>query len=205
MIDLYSYDTSNGMRARILLEECSLAYHIHPVDLMRGEQRSAAFLALNPAGAIPVMVDRDGPGGAPLTLTQSSAILIYLAEKTGQFLPVQQPERSMALQWLMFAATDCATATGLIYLSKSMLPDTSSANAEWFEGRLLRHLRLADARLATSTWLAGPLSVADFALYPIVTVRRELVDKAGDLPNLTRWADALAARPGVARAMAWPG
>jgi len=203
MIDLYSYDTSNGMRARILLEECELPYQLHAVDLRKGEHRKPEFLALNPAGAIPVLVDDDGPGDVPLTLTQSSAILLYLAEKTGRFLPTDPAERIVCYQWLFCAATDCATATGLIYLSKAVMPDKSEANSVWWEERLLRQLRVADARLARHEWLAGPLSVADFALYPIVAVRRELVEKAGDLPNLLRWADALAARPGVARAMAW--
>ncbi len=203
MIDLYSYDTSNGMRARILLEECELPYQLHAVDLLKGEHRKPEFLALNPAGAIPVLVDDDGPDGVPLTLTQSSAILLYLAEKTGRFLPTSARERVLCYQWLFFAATDCATSTGMIYLSKGAVPDKSDANSMWWEERLVRQLRVADARLARSEWLAGPLTVADFALYPIVAVRRALVEKAGDLPNLLRWADALAARPGVARAMAW--
>ena len=167
----------------------------------KGEQRSAEFLQLNPAGAIPVIVDQDGPGGKPLTLAQSAAILVYLAEKTGRFLPSDPARRYPALQWTMHAATDCAASTGSIFLLSALVPEKSAANVKWFEERLLRQFRVADARLAGREWLADEISIADFALYPVFAVRKALVEAAGDLPNLARWAAALAARPAVARAM----
>src|SRR5437879_6001301 len=106
MIDLYAAGTSNGMRARIAVEECGLAYNFHPIDIQKGEQKSPGFLAMNPMGQIPVLVDSEGPGGKPLTLSQSTAILVYCAEKSGRFLPRDPAARAATLQALMSASTD---------------------------------------------------------------------------------------------------
>ena len=200
MIDLYTFNTSNGHRASIILEECGLPYRVHKVDLAKGEQRAPEFLNINPAGAIPAIVDHDVPGG-PLKLSQSEAIMLYAAEKTGRFLPTDPARRAQALQWLMLAVTDVARASTSIFLSSAVLPDKSPANVAYFEEQTLRYLRVAEARLAGRDFLADELSVADFALYPLYAVRKALVDKAGDLPQLTRWSAALAARPGVDKGM----
>ncbi len=201
MIEFYTWQSSNGQRAAILLEECGFDYRVHKVDLTKGEQRNPEFLKINPAGAIPVIVDPDGPGGKPLTLAQSGAIDLYLAEKAGRFIPVEPSRRVAAYQWLMQALTDCAPTSTGIFLSTILLPDKSPANAAWFEARLQQQFRLADAQLATREWLADELSIADFALYPIYAVRKALADAAGNLQHLARWGVALAARPGVAKAM----
>ncbi len=201
MIDFYTWQTSNGQRVAILLEECGFAYRLHKVDLSKGEQRNPEFLKLNPAGAIPVIVDSEGPGGKPLTLAQSGAIDLYLAEKAGRFIPADPARRVAAYQWFMQALTDCAPSSTGIFFCTVLLPDKSPANVAWFEKRLMSQLRLADTRLAAEEWLAGELSLADFALYPLYAVRKALVDAAGDLPHLTRWGAALAARPAVAKAM----
>ena len=200
MIDLYTFNTSNGHRASIILEECGLPYRVHKVDLAKGEQKAPEFLNINPAGAIPAIVDHDVPGG-PLKLSQSGAIVVYAAEKTGRFLPTDPARRAQALQWLMLAVTDVARASTSIFLSSAVLPDKSPANVAYFEEQTLRYLRVAEARLAGRDFLADELSVADFALYPLYAVRKALVDKAGDLPQLTRWSAALAARPGVDKGM----
>jgi len=200
MIDLYTFNTSNGHRASIILEECGLPYRVHKVDLAKGEQKAPEFLNINPAGAIPAIVDHDVPGG-PLKLSQSGAIMLYAAEKTGRFLPTDPARRAQALQWLMLAVTDVARASTSIFLSSAVLPDKSPANVAYFEEQTLRYLRVAEARLAGRDFLADELSVADFALYPLYAVRKALVDKAGDLPQLTRWSAALAARPGVDKGM----
>jgi len=202
MIDFYSAATSNGQRAAIMLEECGAPYTLQKLDLFAGEQRKPEFLAINPAGTIPAIVDRDGPGGKPLALAQSAAIMLYLAAKTGRFLPEDAALRAQALQWVFQATTDTAASSMAIFLLSRFVPDKSEANVGYFEERTLRQLRVADQRLADREYLAGELSVADFALYPICVVRRPLVDRAGDLPNLARWAAALAERPGVQRGMA---
>lgn len=201
MIDFYTAKSSNGQRAAIMLEECGLAYTLHPVDLLHGEQRASSFLRINPAGAIPAIVDHDGPGGAPLSLAQSGAILLYLAMKTGRFFPLDPARRAEAFQWLMQAMSDTAAASMTIFLLGNFVPDKSDANVAYFEERVLKYLRLADERLADREFLASEVSVADFALYPIAVVRRPLIDRAGGLPHLVRWMAALASRPGVQRGM----
>ena len=118
MIDLYAAGTSNGMRARIALEECGLAYTFHPIALDKGEHKTAAFLAMNPNGQIPVIVDRDGPGGKPLTLSQSGAIILYIAEKTGRFTPKDAVRRAMAYQWFAQGLSDVAATLSLIHISE---------------------------------------------------------------------------------------
>ncbi len=136
-----------------------------------------------------------------MKLSQSGAILLYVAEIARRFLPAESGRRALALQWLMLAGTDVARASTSIFLSSAILPDKSPANIAYFEEQTLRYLRVADARLAGREFLADELSVADFALYPLYAVRKALVDKAGDLPELTRWGAALAARPGVDKGM----
>jgi GST-like protein len=202
VLDLYTFQTSNGQRAAIMLEECALPYRVHRVDLAKGEQRQEAFLHLNPAGMIPVLVDSDGPGGAPLAIAQSGAILLYLAEKAGRLLPADPRARAEALQWLFFAVTDCAGASSAVYYHSAVVPEKSPANVQWYEERLIAHLRVADAQLAGRDALAGEYSVADVALFPIVAVRRKLVERAGGMPNLARWLDAVGRRSAVVRGLA---
>ena len=201
MIDFYTANSSNGQRVAITLEECGLPYTVHKLDLFAGDQRKADYLAINPAGAIPAIVDGDGPGGAPFALAQSGAILVYLAEKTGRFLPHDARARAEAMQWLFQATTDTAGASGMVFVMSRLIPDKSDANMAFCEERTLRYLRVADGRLADREYLAGSLSVADFALYPLAALRRPLIDRAGDMPHLLRWSDAIGARPGVTRGM----
>ncbi len=201
MIEFFTAQTSNGQRVAIMLEECALPYRVHVLDLARGEQRAAEFLQVNPAGQIPAILDPEGPGGQPFALAQSAAILLYLAEKTGRFLPSDSFRRAVAYQWLMQALADVACASSSIFLVSKLLPMKSPDNVAWFEQRLLRFLRLADAQLAGRDCLAEELSIADFALYPVCASRHALIDAAGDLPNITRWMTMLSARPAVSRAM----
>jgi len=201
MIDFYTASSSNGQRVAIMLEECGLPYTLHKLDLFAGEQKKPEFLAINPAGAIPAIVDHAGPDGTQVKLAQSGAILMYLAAKTGRFLPADLAARAEATQWVFQAMTDTAAASATIFLLSRLAPEKSEANVGYFEERTLRHMRVAERRLADHRYLAGELSIADFTLYPICVVRRPLIDRAGDLPNLVRWLDEIAARPGVERGM----
>jgi GSH-dependent disulfide-bond oxidoreductase len=201
MIDFYTANSSNGQRAAIMLEECGLPYTLHKLDLFAGDQRKPGYLAVNPAGAIPAIVDGDGPGGAPLTIAQSGAILVYLAEKMGRFMPRDARRRAAAMQWVFQATTDTAASSMMVFVLSRLAPEKSDANLAFCEERTLRHLRVADAQLAGREFLADELSIADFALYPLTVVRRPLIDRAGDLGNLVRWSEAIGARPGVARGM----
>ena len=201
MIELYAAQSSNGQRAAIILEECGLPYRVHKLELMKGEQRTPQFLKINPAGAIPVIIDPDGPGGAPITLAQSGAIAIYAAEKTGKLLPRDPVRRALALQWLMYAVTDCAAASMTVFFETVLLPEKAPGNLKFCEERLVRYFRVADGRLEGRDWLADELSIADFALYPLCVVRKPYIDSAGDMPNLSRWMVAISARQAVAKAM----
>jgi GST-like protein len=201
VIDLYTWQTSNGQRATIMLDECGFPYRVHKVDLSKNEQQSPEFLKVNPAGQIPAIVDPDGPGGRPLTLSQSAAIALYLAEKSGRFIPSDPQRRVLALQWFMFALADMAPSSANLFLLGALAPEKSPANLEWLSTRMFRLFRLADARLEGREWLADELSIADFALFPVVAVRKPQLDAAGGLANLQRWRAAIAERPAVAKAM----
>ena len=201
MIDLYLAPTANGLRASVTLEECGLAYRAQKVDLAKGEQRSPEFLKLNPAGQIPVIVDPDGPGGRPLTMCQSGAIILYLAEKTGKFLPKDATRRAAALQWFMQGATDVAPTSGAIFQVEVVAPEKNPAITEHFKKRLLGFFSVCDRHLQGREFLADEFSIADLMLYPNFSARKGLIDQAGGFVNLQRWGAALAARPGVARGM----
>ena len=201
MIDLYLAGTANGLRASVALEECGLPYRVHAVDLAKGEQRSAEFLKLNPAGLIPVIVDSDRPGGKPLTLSQSGAIVLYAAEKCGQFLPRDPAQRAIVMQCLMQAASDISGASNAVFTMENRAPEKSAANVEFLKKRLFDYFAVCDRRLEGSEYLAGEVSVADLLLYPNFALRKPLLDQAGGYANLQRWGAAMAARPGVARGM----
>lgn len=201
MIELYLTPTANGLRASVALEETGLPYRVHLVDLAGGEHRKPAFLKLNPSGMIPVIVDPDGPGGKPLTLAQSAAIVLYLAGKSGKFLPADPARRAIAMEWFMQAASDISGTSGTIFRMETGVPEKSEANTEYFRQRLLAFFAHCDARLEGREYLADELSVADLLLYPNFAARKALIDKAGGFANLQRWGAALAARPGIQRGM----
>ena len=201
MIDLYSAGTANGLRASVALEEAGLPYHLHKVDLAKGEHRSAEFLKRNPAGLIPVIVDQDGPGGKPLTLSQSGAIILYVAEKTGKFLPKDPAQRAVAMQWFMQGASDVAATSGAIFRLENSVPEKIPSSVDYFKQRLLGFFAVCDAHLAGRDYLAGELSVADLMLYPNFALRKALVDQAGGFANLQRWGSTMAARPATRKGM----
>jgi GSH-dependent disulfide-bond oxidoreductase len=201
MIDLYTAATGNGRRASVMLEECGVPYTVHKLDLTKGENKTAEYLAINPAGAIPAIVDRDGPGGQTVTLAQSAAIALYLCEKTGKFLSKDPVKRAVTMQWLMHAMSDQAPSSGALFRLGS-LPEKPAAAIASFETRLGDQFRYVNKRLGEVEYLAGELSVADFALYPVVASRKPIMESVGGLDNLKRWVASLAARPGVAKGMA---
>ena len=201
MIDLYMWGTANGLRASVALAESGLEHRIHKVDLTKGEQKKPEFLALNPAGQIPVMVDADGPGGARLVLAQSGAIVLYVAEKSGKFLPKDGARRAAAQQWFMMGASDIAGTSGTLFLLENLAPEKSAKNAEFFKDRLVKMFSLLDQRLSGREFVADELSIADLMLYPNYSLRKPLLDAAGSYANLNRWGAMMAARPGVQKGM----
>ena len=200
MIDLYSAATMNGHRAAIALAECGLTHQVHLLDLQKGEQRQPDFLTLNPSGVIPVLMDSDGPGAKPIIVTQSGAIVLYCAEKSGRFIPVNPMRRSKAFEWFAHALTDLGPASSMLF-QLSLAPMQSAPNADFFARRFLRHCANIDRQLADREFLADEFSIADIALYPVVAVRAALIQTTLGFSHLKSWEARVAARPETARAM----
>jgi GST-like protein len=200
-MELYFAATPNSQRALIALEETGLAYRLHHVDLYAGEQRTPAYLDLNPLGAVPVLVDPAGPNGR-IVISQSICVLLYIAEKSGSLIPVDRQQRFEMIEWLMLTTSDVAgTNTAINQLVRSA-PEPSDTNIAFFERRLMKYFAACDARLATRDYLAGEFTLADISLYPFVAARRSLIDRVGGLAHLRRWAEVVKARPATLRAMA---
>jgi len=201
MIDLYAAGTSNGMRARIALEECALPYEFHPIALDKGEHKTPQFLAMNPNGQIPVIVDRDGPGGKPLTLSQSSAILLYCAEKSGKFIPKDAAARATMLEALMVASTDVTPIFGA-YFAVVRSKEPHAPSAQMFKDRLRAFFKVWDELLGKRKYCAGgEVTVADFSLYAgAARIKGVAPDVLEGFPNVGRWAAEMASRPAIQRA-----
>lgn len=202
MIDLYMWGTANGLRAAVALAESGLEHRVHKVDITKGEQRKPEFLKLNPLGAIPVMVDHKGPGGKPLTLAQSGAIVVYACERAGKFIPTDGARRAMAAQWFLCAASDIAGTSSTVFHSEMTAPEKIAANVDFFKNRLMNYFREVDRHLADRKYLADELSFADLMMYPNYSARKAMLEEVGGLNNLKRWGETMAARPGVQKAMA---
>ena len=200
MIDAYMWGTANGLRATVALAECGLEHRVHKVDLSKGDNRTPAYLQISAEGAIPVIVDRAGPDGKPLTLAHSGAIVVYCAEKSGRFLPADSARRALAWQWFMHAASDVAGASAGVFRLENAAPEKNPANIEFFKGVLLGYFRAADQRLAGRDYLADEITFADLMLYPNYAARKPLLEPAG-LANLARWGERMAERPGVKKGM----
>jgi len=200
-IDCYSAGTTNGRRVLIMLEETALPYYPIWIDLTRAEQRAAEFLAVNPAGAVPVIVDHNATTGGVLTMTQSAAILIYLAEKSGRFLP-QGSAKHGVLQWLMFGISDVACATASAFQLSFIKGETGACRAH-FTSRVERCLSVAENQLAGRDYLAGAFSVADICLYPntIIPPTMEVLNQSDRFPKLRQWQARMSQRDAVARAI----
>jgi len=201
MIDLYCAATSNSVRARIALEECGLAHKFHPVDLAKGEHKTPRFLAMNPNAQVPVIVDSDGPGGKPLTLSQSGAILIYCGEKSGKFLPRDPAARPAFWQAVMSTCSDVTPIIGSIFsIVRSKEPHGPSA--EIFKDRWKQYMKVWDTTLGKQKYCAGgELTLADFSLYAgWWRIKGSLAELCQGYPSLERWAAEMAARPATQRA-----
>ena len=202
MIDLYSWNTSNGRKVSIMLEELDLPYAFHPVDIAEGEQFKPGFLNISPNNKIPAIVDTDGPGGGPVSVFESGAILIYLAEKTGSpLLPTDPRRRIGVLEWLMFQMGGVGPMFGQALHFQRYAPQTVPYGIKRYEGEVDRLCRVLDKRLEDRDTLAGDYSIADIAVYPWVA-RWEWLDLDWvRYPNLKRWFDVISRRPAVRRGL----
>ncbi len=206
MIDLYTWSTPNGRKVSIMLEELGLPYAVHPVDIRANDQFSPEFLAINPNGKIPAIVDPEGPDGQPIAVFESGAILIYLAEKTGsRLLPADPRARTVTLQWLMFQMGGVGPMFGQAHHFLRFAPEQVPYAIARYSAEVRRLYGVMERRLGEAAFLAGSAyTIADIATYPWVDrCDYHQVDLA-DFPNVRRWHDALATRPPVARGMAVP-
>jgi GST-like protein len=204
MIDLYTWSTPNGRKVSIMLEECGLPYKTHAVNIGKDEQFTPEFVAINPNSKIPAIVDNDGPDGQPLTVFESGAILVYLAEKTGKFLAPGGRARSEALQWLMFQMGGVGPIFGQVHHFLRAAKEPVPYAIERYSKEKDRLYQVLDKRLKTQQYLAGDYSVADIATYPWVARHEWHKTELSSVPNVKRWFDAISARPAVQRGMAVP-
>jgi GST-like protein len=201
MIELYSWPTPNGQKVHIALEETGLPYRTVPVNISAGEQFSPEFLAINPNHRIPAIIDRQGPGGA-LPLFESGAILIYLAEKAGNFIPVDAAGRYTCLQWLMFQMGGIGPMFGQFAHFNVYAPEKLPYAIERYKKESQRLVGVLEKRLKQDDYLAGTYSIADMAAYPWVHAAATRSFDWEPYPAVKRWHDAIAARPAVERGMA---
>ena len=200
MIDLYTWPTPNGHKVHIMLEETGLPYNVHQIDIGSGAQFEPEFLKISPNNKMPAMVDPDGPGGQPISLFESGAILIYLAEKTGRFLPEEPHARYATLQWLMWQMGGLGPMLGQAHHFRVYAPEPMPYAVDRYTHEARRLYYVADRRLGEARFLAGDdYTIADMAAFPWTrSHERQGVDLA-DYPNVKRWFDEIAARPAVRR------
>jgi glutathione S-transferase len=196
MIDLYTWTTPNGRKVSIALEEMGLDYTVHPVPLRTGAQKSPAFLAINPNGRIPAIVDR---GADDFAVFESGAILMYLAEKTGRFLPSDVKGRSVVLQWLMWQMGGLGPMHGQANVFNRYFPEKIPSVIQRYQDETRRLFGVMDRRLADNAYLAGDYSIADMACWPWVMQHDWAGVSLDGLPHLQRWLDDLGGRPAVRR------
>ena len=200
MIDLYSWATPNGHKVHIMLEECGLAYKVHPIDIGVGDQFKPEFLKISPNNKMPAMVDQDGPGGKPMSMFESGAILLYLASKTGKFLPADIRDRWSTLQWLMFQMGGVGPMLGQAHHFRNYAQVKIPYAIDRYVNEANRIYGVIDRRLAQSPYIAcDEYTIADMAIWPWLRLPdKQGVDKA-DFPHFCRWFDKIAARPAVQR------
>jgi GST-like protein len=200
MIEAYSWATPNGHKVHIMLEECGLPYRAIPVDIGAGAQFEPEFLAISPNNKIPAIVDPDGPGGAPISIFESGAILVYLAAKTGRFLPADDRGRYSALEWLMFQMGSIGPMLGQAHHFRVYAPEKIAYAIERYTNEARRLYGVLDKRLANSKYVAGAeYGIADIAIFPwLRSWKNQGIDWV-DFPHLKGWFDEVAARPAVQR------
>ena len=206
MIQLYTWGTPNGRKASIMIEELGLDYETHPIDISKGEQFDPAFLAVSPNNRIPAIVDEDGPDGKPLSLFESGAILVYLAEKTGSdLLPTDPRRRAVTFQWLMWQMGGVGPMFGQAHHFLFQPKEDVPYGKKRYHDETKRLYGVMNKRLGDATYLAGDdYSIADIVTYPWVSRHeRHQVDLA-EFPNVKRWFDLISERPAVQRGMAVP-
>jgi GST-like protein len=201
MIDLYTWPTPNGHKIHIMLEECALPYNVIAIDIGAGDQFEPSFLAFSPNNKMPAMIDPDGPGGEPISIFESGAILQYLAEKTGKFMPSDPRKRIKVLEWLMFQMGGIGPMLGQAHHFLDYAPEKIDYAISRYARESNRLYDVCERRLREHDFLAGDYSIADMAVFPwLRPAERQGVDM-DDYPSVKRWFDTIDARPAVVRAL----
>jgi GST-like protein len=203
MIQLYTWATPNGKKVSVMLEEVELPYEVHSINIAKGDQLKPEYLAINPNNKIPAIIDTDGPGGKPLKLFESGAILMYLAEKTGKFLPQEMAKRYEVIQWLMFQMGGVGPMFGQANYFYRLEEKVPFAIDRYYK-EAIRLYKVLEQTLGQRDYLAGDYSIADIATYPWVGRHEGHNVKLEEFPNVKRWFETISQRPAVKRGMAVP-
>jgi GST-like protein len=200
-IELYYWPTPNGHKITIMLEECGLAYALKPVNIGRGEQFAPHFLAISPNNRMPAIIDPDGPGGKPISIFESGAILQYLGRKTGRFYPGEECARVEVEQWLFWQMANLGPNCGQAHHFRNYAQDKIAYAIDRYTNEVNRLYGVMDARLKDRAYLAGEYSIADMASYPWVRPYKNQGQDLAEFPNLERWFQRMHDRPAVAKAV----
>ena len=200
MFEVHTWPTPNGHKVHIMLEECELEYKVIPVNIGQGDQFAPDFLKISPNNKMPAIVDRDGPGGQPYALFESGAILMYLAEKAGRFLPTETRARFDVIQWLMFQMGGVGPMLGQAHHFRDYAPEKIPYAIDRYTNEAGRLYRVIDERLSQSAWLGGAeYSIADIATFPWLRSHERQGQRLEDYPHLEKWYRTIEARPAVQR------
>ena len=204
-IDLYTWKTSNGKKATIMMEECELEYKIHPIDISTDIQFSEDFVKVNPNSKIPAIVDPDGPNGRPFTVIESGAILMYLAEKTGLFLPAEMQRKYEVIQWVMFQMGGIGPIFGQVHHFKRAAKEKVPYAINRYFKECRRLYGVLDSRLEGREYIANDeVSIADFCTVPWVFRHDWQEIDLDEFKNVKRWYDNMMQRPALTRGMNLP-
>jgi GST-like protein len=202
MIDLYSWATPNGHKIHIMLEETGLPYRVHPVNIGAGDQFKPEFLKISPNNKMPAMIDSDGPDGKPMSMFESGAMLLYLASKTGKFLPEDLRDRWSTLQWLMFQMGGVGPMLGQAHHFLGYAPEKIPYAMQRYSKEANRLYGVMDRRLAESKFIAcGEYTIADMAIMPWLRYPERQGVNMDHYPHLKQWFNGIAARPAVQRGL----
>jgi len=199
MIDVFTWATPNGHKIHIMLEECGLPWTVHAVDIGAGDQFEPEFLAISPNNKIPALTDSDGPDGKPISLFESGAILLYLAAKTGRFLPKDARGKYVALQWLMFQMGGVGPMFGQAHHFRNYAPEKIEYAVNRYTREANRLYAVMDKQLGKAPYFAGEYSIADIAIFPWTRSYANQGVNLDEYPKVKRWFDAINARPAVQR------
>jgi GST-like protein len=202
MIDVYFWPTPNGHKVTVALEELELPYNVIPINIGKGDQFKSEFLKISPNNKMPAIVDPEGPGGKPISIFESGAILIYLAEKTGRLMPTDARGRYKVLEWLMFQMASVGPMLGQVHHFRRYAPEQIQYAIDRYTNEAKRICGVIDKRVGDVLYLAGEYSIADIATYPWLRPHKLQGQNLEDFPNLKRWYEAIEARPAVRKGMA---